>query len=117
MPSLKMKTLTIISHQHPAWFLATAVVLTAGCAVAQPKNSDQPKVIVTADTAENSNEDQPSTGVKRKQKTIRVEAVDSDDEKRPAKEVAWLGISTEEASEALTSQLGLKDGQGLVVTY
>src|SRR5262252_7351880 len=104
MPSLKMKKLTFLSHHHPAWLLATSVVLTAGPALAQSKTSDQPKVVVTADAGEDSDEDQPSTAVKRKQKTIRVESVDSDDEKRPAKEVAWLGISTEEASEALTSQ-------------
>jgi hypothetical protein len=31
--------------------------------------------------------------------------------------VAWLGLSTEEVSEALASQLGLKSGEGLVVAY
>jgi len=33
------------------------------------------------------------------------------------KEVAWLGVSTEEASEALSSQLGLDPGVGLTVTH
>jgi len=33
------------------------------------------------------------------------------------KEVTWLGVSTIEASEALSSQLDLKPGVGLVVTY
>ena len=112
-----MKTLTFVSYKHPAWFLATVAVLTAGPALAQPKATEQQKVVVTADAAENSDEDQPSAGAERKRKTIRIESIDRDDEKRPAKEVAWLGISTDEVSEALTSQLGLKDGQGLVVTY
>ncbi len=38
-------------------------------------------------------------------------------EKVPAQEIAWLGLSTEEASDALTSQLGLQPGEGLLVTY
>lgn len=33
------------------------------------------------------------------------------------KEVGWLGVGSEEASEALAAQLNLKGGQGLVVTY
>jgi len=32
-------------------------------------------------------------------------------------DAAWLGVSTEEPSEALTSQLGLRAGEGLLVTY
>jgi membrane-associated protease RseP (regulator of RpoE activity) len=35
----------------------------------------------------------------------------------PAREVTWLGLSTEEVSDALTSQLGLKPGEGLVVAF
>ena len=37
--------------------------------------------------------------------------------KEPGRMVTWLGVSTEEVSEALASQLGLKPGQGLVVVY
>ena len=33
------------------------------------------------------------------------------------KDVAWLGISTEEPDEALSSQLGLQPGEGLLVTF
>src|ERR1051326_3203056 len=39
------------------------------------------------------------------------------EEEPTAKTTAWLGISTAEASEALTAQLDLKPGVGLVVTY
>ena len=45
------------------------------------------------------------------------EAEPAHNENAAAKEVAWLGLSTEEASEALTSQLGLQPGEGLLVTY
>ena len=34
-----------------------------------------------------------------------------------AKDQAWLGVSIEEGSEALASQLGLPPGAGLVVIY
>jgi membrane-associated protease RseP (regulator of RpoE activity) len=37
--------------------------------------------------------------------------------KKTAKDVAWLGISTDEACEVLAAQLGLKPGEGLVVIY
>ena len=43
-----------------------------------------------------------------------VTAEDEDD--RPAKDRAWLGVGVEEAPEALADQLGLDAGTGLVVT-
>jgi membrane-associated protease RseP (regulator of RpoE activity) len=48
---------------------------------------------------------------------LKVEAVDSTAGKSTPKEVAWLGISTDEACDVLASQLGLKAGEGLVVIY
>jgi hypothetical protein len=41
---------------------------------------------------------------------------DEEEEPRPAKDRAWLGVALEEASEALADQLGLDPGVGLVVT-
>jgi membrane-associated protease RseP (regulator of RpoE activity) len=38
-------------------------------------------------------------------------------ERAQRKEVSWLGLSTEEASDALIAQLGLDPAVGLVVTY
>jgi PDZ domain len=49
--------------------------------------------------------------------TIKIEAIENGAAKKPAKEVAWLGISTDEACDVLASQLGLKSGEGLVVIY
>jgi hypothetical protein len=53
------------------------------------------------------------------QKRIIVKGVEEGDEKTKstAKEIAWLGVATEEPSEALGSQLGLPPGEGLLVTY
>jgi len=47
---------------------------------------------------------------------IKIERIESG-EKKPPMDVAWLGISTDEACEVLASQLGLKPGEGLVVIY
>ena len=41
----------------------------------------------------------------------------SEDKRVADKDGAWLGVSVEESSEALASQLGLAPGAGLVVTY
>ena len=50
---------------------------------------------------------------------VAIETIEPDNADAPAthKELAWLGISTREASEDLTSQLDLEPGVGLVVTY
>jgi hypothetical protein len=50
---------------------------------------------------------------------LQIEAIEPDSSDSPAqtKQNAWLGISTREASEDLTSQLDLEAGVGLVVTY
>jgi membrane-associated protease RseP (regulator of RpoE activity) len=48
---------------------------------------------------------------------VLIEAIDVDREESKNKDVAWLGIATEEASDALSAQLGLKSGEGLVVSY
>lgn len=48
---------------------------------------------------------------------IKIEAIESGSARKPPKEVAWLGISTDEACDAIASQLGLKSGEGLVVIY
>src|SRR5882724_635265 len=48
---------------------------------------------------------------------IKIEGIENGAAKKPAKEVAWLGISTDETCDVIASQLGLKSGEGLVVIY
>jgi hypothetical protein len=50
---------------------------------------------------------------------VAIESPDGEDEDQPvhAKDFAWLGVSTTEASEVLASQLNLSSGAGLVITY
>jgi hypothetical protein len=53
------------------------------------------------------------------EKRIVIRSIEpSDEDERVSPEGrSWLGVSIEEASEALASQLGLESGAGLVVTY
>lgn len=48
---------------------------------------------------------------------IKIEAIENDRANKSGKDVAWLGIATDETCEVLAAQLGLKAGEGLVVTY
>jgi hypothetical protein len=56
-------------------------------------------------------------GTKQKKIMIHTLGGDGDAEASAGKEVAWLGLATEESSEALAAQLGLQAGEGLLVTY
>ncbi len=52
------------------------------------------------------------------EKKVVVKVVsDEEEDARPAKDRAWLGVGVDEASEALADQLGLDPGVGLVVTH
>lgn len=59
------------------------------------------------------------SGPKSKQSRIVIERIEPGGEARKVtrREVGWLGIGTEEASETVASQLGLRPGEGLVITY
>lgn len=46
---------------------------------------------------------------------VTIETVEPASRRKQAKTVTWLGLAAEECSEALTSQLGLKPGEGLTV--
>jgi len=55
---------------------------------------------------------------KSKPREVTIEAAEPESEaKWEHKEVAWLGVSTEEASDALASQVGLRPGEGLLVLF
>ena len=61
--------------------------------------------------------DADEPGTQQKNIIIRTVGGDAHAEMGAGKEVAWLGLSTEESSDALASQLGLQPGEGLLVTY
>jgi hypothetical protein len=53
-----------------------------------------------------------------KEKGVVVRTVTTASKERPGQpEVAWLGVAIDEATEALTAQLGLDPGVGLIVTF
>jgi hypothetical protein len=94
------------------------IVQTSEADSETPVAKQERRVIVRtqgAGDAEDVDADEPGT----QQKKIVIQAVGSDAhaESGTVKEVAWLGLSTEESSEALASQLGLQPGEGLLVTY
>ena len=73
-------------------------------------------VVEAAEEKDNVGSAADDTGVQKEKITIdRIESADGGS--AVAKAVAWLGVSTAEASEALVAQLDLQPGVGLVVTY
>jgi hypothetical protein len=70
-------------------------------------------------TVENESTHQPAAAVADTVSAkIALEKAQAERAKtRPTKEVTWLGVSTEEASEALAEQLGLPAGEGLLINY
>lgn len=99
--------------------LAFAAVWAASpLAGADNQPGDLHYAVVTA-TADGDDASAKSGTASTKKSAIIVKAFEPTDTGGAAarKETAWLGVATEEASEALTSQLGLDAGVGLVVTY
>src|SRR5580692_7115209 len=82
--------------------------------------------IVTTQTI-TSDDDQSAPVVKPDQQTVTIQAIEADppvaadqaDEpdghKQHSKQVTWLGVAVGETTEALSSQLGLKPGEGLTI--
>jgi hypothetical protein len=125
---MKMKSLIQGSKRILAWTVFATGVLLAGWATAQPTPPPAPQVqtrnvIVTTGgsggegAVASSGGAGSSVGVGSSRSVIKIESIEPDQDKEPAREVTWLGLSTEEMSDALASQLGLKSGQGLVVVF
>lgn len=110
------------SQKILGWTSFATAALLAGSAMAQPTSAPAPqvqtrKVIVTTDGESTAYGSGSSSGTGSGRSVFRIQSIEPDRGKEPAREVTWLGLSTEDASEALTSQLGLKPGQGLVVVF
>ena len=85
-----------------------------------PEQRTEQRVVVVK-VAPEADEKQPGDDKATKDtstdKRIVIQAIEPGDARQGAKAVTWLGVSLEETTDALTSQLGLQPGQGLVVTY
>src|SRR2546423_2175277 len=80
-------------------------------------SSPRAEIGAVIEQAADKAEAKSATETDGKKKKIIIETVERDAEEGVAKEVARLGVSTEEASETVGAQLGLSPGAGLVVTY
>ena len=95
--------------------LAAGLLLPGVAAQAASADDSQTVAVARVHTADSDGGAEAGSNSKR----IIIERVEPDNGggKSTRKEVAWLGIGTEEASEALASQLGLTAGEGLLLTY
>lgn len=94
-----------------------AVVLFVGGLVfgTAMAGDEQRKIVVTAGAGAEAGDQAPRPPAARDEVIIR--AIETERGKQAGKEITWLGVSVEEVSEALAAQLGLKNGEGLVVNY
>lgn len=90
--------------------LAGTVATNLTLAAAAEESSARHEVVIE--------KNEKSTG-NSPRKEIFIRTVESGDHAGPesAREVPWLGVSTDEASEVLASHLGLEPGVGLIVTH
>lgn len=107
-----MKIYSIISSTLTRPSLALASLLAAsafGIARADGPAVESATVTITADSN--------APGKPEQKKIVKSLVLTQTAKDLVRKERPWLGVSTEEASEVLTSQLGLEPGAGLVVTF
>jgi len=93
-------------------WLPTSSLVLAMVATAVAERGEQ-TITVTAESNAETKANQPANVQKR----IVVKKIEGGDEKREKVELPFLGVSTEEPSEALAAQLGLRRGEGLLVSY
>jgi hypothetical protein len=67
--------------------------------------------------AKQASSDAEAAETSAKQKQVIIEAIEPGGGRGGTQEVAWLGVSADEVSEALDAQLGLDPGEGLLVSY
>jgi hypothetical protein len=96
-----------------AFILSLAVLHASGARPNQAATSAE----ATAGTGSGAAAESSSSPIVKKHKKIIIEDVEPAGGKGEDKEVAWLGVSTEEVPEAVAAQLGLKSGEGLLVTF
>src|ERR1051326_4785477 len=107
-----MKTTTLISLKARGPIVAAVAVLIGLAAFPLGTSAKMSKAILSDADGGVISGGSPST-----RQGIKIEAIESDSGKKNPKEVAWLGISTDEACDVIASQLNLKPGEGLVVIY
>jgi hypothetical protein len=101
------------------------IVCAALMAVPIAARADDQAVSKTVGSTETHTDDSAATGSSASSETsaspdqqqIVIQTVEDVHPVKPPKVVAWLGLAVEESPEALSSQLGLRRGEGLTVDY
>jgi len=95
-------------------FVCTA--LLAGLVAAHADGQDVSKAVVETQ-AQSEDGARPASDALPDQQAITIQTVEPIGKRKQPKDVAWLGLAVEESSEVLSSQLGLKPGEGLTVDF
>jgi hypothetical protein len=98
--------------------IAVCATLLALSATARSDDQDVSVSTSTATSQSPSDSKSSATPAPMDQQNIVIQTIEEDGKnKKQSRIVAWLGLAVEESSEALSSQLGLKHGEGLTVHY
>jgi membrane-associated protease RseP (regulator of RpoE activity) len=97
--------------------LALAGMMALGGPGVQAAIHKAPSAEPEMTVAEEEINEPSDTGGREVQKDIIIKSIEPSLDRKGRKEVSWLGVSTEESSEALAAQLGLEPGVGLVATF
>jgi len=99
--------------------IETRIIVTTGEADSDAPIAKQERHVIVRTQGAGEAEDADGTEPGAIQKKIIIQTMDGDAPavKSAGKEVAWLGLSAEESSDALASQVGLQPGEGLLITY
>jgi len=103
-----------LEADEPVAPLATVEVTTATESTEDDPAAPVPPDAPTPPTAPLAPE---APGVLPDQNDIVIQTIEPSGKKKPSKPVTWLGLAVEETTEALSSQLGLKPGEGLTVNF
>ncbi len=95
--------------------LYALAALASIAGITMPAQAADEKSMATAMIISKS--DEPADPAAEERVLIQRVETSEEPEGQSQREMPWLGVSTEEASEALAAQLGLNSGEGLTVTY
>lgn len=112
-----MKTRMIVSREAVRLTVCAASLL-AGIGMAGANPQIESRIVVTsADPFPTTEELLIRGATPPGSKVFTIQSLEPNRGDQPPREVAWLGVSTEEVTEVLSAQLGFKSGEGLVVVY
>lgn len=92
-------------------------LMLSGLTLASPAGLKAEEVEVVRDVAVAADAAAKDAARTEKKRSIVIKRIEAPGDDAEVKERTWLGVGLSEPDEALVSQLGLKDGAGLVVSY